>query len=56
MKTVHSRTMKRDLDRNIYHTPVLLTETIELLRIKKGHWYVDATAGGGGHTEQILKG
>lgn len=37
------------------HTPVLLKETIEALVIKKDAWYIDATIGGGGHTEQILR-
>ncbi len=37
------------------HIPVLLNEAIEFLDIKKGNLYVDATAGGGGHTERILE-
>jgi len=37
------------------HQPVLLAEVIELLRIKQGAWYVDATFGRGGHTEAILQ-
>jgi 16S rRNA (cytosine1402-N4)-methyltransferase len=37
------------------HKPVLLKETIELLNIKKGMTVVDATLGGGGHSEAILK-
>lgn len=38
-----------------YHTPVLLQETVESLQIRKGAKYIDATLGGGGHTEEILK-
>lgn len=38
-----------------FHTPVLLREVIEGLKVKKGLWYVDATAGGGGHTGEILR-
>ena len=39
---------------NSYHTSVLLQETIDLLAIKKGGKYIDATLGGGGHTSEIL--
>jgi 16S rRNA (cytosine1402-N4)-methyltransferase len=38
-----------------YHEPVLLKESIELLNLKKDGIYVDATLGGGGHTEAMLK-
>lgn len=38
-----------------YHTPVLLKEALDYLSIQKSHWYIDATLGGGGHTEEILK-
>lgn len=38
-----------------YHIPVLKNETIEILNIKSGEWYVDCNLGGGGHTEAILK-
>ena len=37
------------------HIPVLLTETIEGLRIKPEGTYVDGTLGGGGHSFEILK-
>lgn len=37
------------------HIPVLLNETIDALNIYKDGIYVDATLGGGGHTEKILE-
>ena len=38
-----------------YHRPVMAPETIELLAPRPGSLVVDATCGGGGHTEAILK-
>jgi 16S rRNA (cytosine1402-N4)-methyltransferase len=38
-----------------YHRPVLSTEIVELLAPHPGSLVVDATLGGGGHTEAILK-
>ena len=37
-----------------YHVPVLLKETIDLLKIEPGGKYIDATLGGGGHSKEIL--
>jgi 16S rRNA (cytosine1402-N4)-methyltransferase len=39
----------------IYHRPVLGDEAVELLAPRPGTIVVDATCGGGGHTEKILK-
>jgi 16S rRNA (cytosine1402-N4)-methyltransferase len=38
-----------------YHRPVLVTEAVELLAPRAGALIVDATLGGGGHTEEILR-
>lgn len=38
-----------------YHIPVMLKEVLEMLQIKKRHWYVDCNLGGGGHTKGILE-
>ena len=40
---------------NTYHTSVLLQEAIDLLNIQKNKKYIDATLGGGGHAEEIIK-
>ncbi|MBI2026131.1 MAG: 16S rRNA (cytosine(1402)-N(4))-methyltransferase RsmH [Candidatus Levybacteria bacterium] len=39
---------------NKFHKPVLLSKTIDLLQIKPGKKYIDATLGGGGHAERVL--
>ncbi len=38
----------------IYHNPVLLQATVKLLDVEPGGKYIDATLGGGGHTQEIL--
>lgn len=37
------------------HVPVLLSEVLELVAAKPGGLYVDATLGGGGYTEALLR-
>ena len=37
------------------HQPVLLRESVQALQAQKGGVFVDATLGGGGHAEEILK-
>ena len=37
------------------HQPVLLTETIELLGLRRGDVVIDATCGAGGHTERLAE-
>lgn len=38
----------------IYHTPVLLQESVNGMDIKKNGTYIDLTFGGGGHSKEIL--
>ncbi|MDO5123590.1 MAG: 16S rRNA (cytosine(1402)-N(4))-methyltransferase RsmH [Eubacteriales bacterium] len=40
---------------NFSHLPVLLSETVDGLSVKPDGVYVDGTAGGGGHSAEILK-
>ncbi len=40
---------------NNFHKPVLLKEIIDYLNVRKGAKYIDATLGGAGHSEEILK-
>src|SRR5947208_10704410 len=39
----------------VYHRPVLQREVLRLLKPKSGSLIVDATCGGGGHTEALLE-
>ncbi|MDZ4058821.1 MAG: 16S rRNA (cytosine(1402)-N(4))-methyltransferase RsmH, partial [Bacteroidales bacterium] len=38
----------------IYHTPVLLEESVSALALTRGGVYADVTFGGGGHSREIL--
>lgn len=38
-----------------FHEAVLLQEVVESLKVAKGKSYIDATVGGGGHTQAILE-
>ena len=38
-----------------YHESVLLKEAIDLLKVQPGEKYIDATAGGGGDSQEILR-
>jgi 16S rRNA (cytosine1402-N4)-methyltransferase len=45
----------QEMENFIYHRPVLVSEVLELLGAKPGFLVVDATCGGGGHTEAFLE-
>ena len=45
----------QEMEDFIYHRPVLAVEAIQLLAPRPGALIVDATCGGGGHTEAILR-
>ena len=38
----------------VYHTPVMLKESVDGMEIKDGDVCVDVTFGGGGHSREIL--
>lgn len=40
---------------NTYHKAVLLQQTLEQLQVRAGEKYIDATLGGGGHSEEIVR-
>ena len=44
-----------DTKESLYHTSVLLQESIDVLNINPDGHYLDATFGGGGHSAEILK-
>src|SRR4051794_14787280 len=43
-----------DSEAHAYHQPVLLRECVELLRPAPEKVFIDATLGGGGHSEALL--
>jgi 16S rRNA (cytosine1402-N4)-methyltransferase len=45
----------QEMEDFIYHRPVLARGVVELLESKPGSLVVDATCGGGGHTEALLE-
>lgn len=47
--------METGVEADFQHIPVLLDETLALLRIVPGGAYIDATLGGGGHTAAMLE-
>ncbi|MCL2061990.1 MAG: 16S rRNA (cytosine(1402)-N(4))-methyltransferase RsmH [Firmicutes bacterium] len=47
--------MKKENPSNTYHIPVMPNETVGALNVQKDKLYFDGTAGGGGHSEQILQ-
>ena len=49
-----AKALKVKKEMNLYHTPVLLYESIKGLCIKPSGIYVDVTFGGGGHSRCIL--
>jgi 16S rRNA (cytosine1402-N4)-methyltransferase len=51
---VHQFTNKKQKSK-MYHTPVLLNESIEGLNLQENGVYVDVTFGGGGHSKKILE-
>lgn len=42
-------------NKSVPHIPVLLREAVDILEVKKGEKYIDATLGFGGHAKEILK-
>jgi 16S rRNA (cytosine1402-N4)-methyltransferase len=45
----------QEMEDFIYHRPVLVNESVELLAPRAGSLVVDGTCGGGGHTAEILR-
>jgi 16S rRNA (cytosine1402-N4)-methyltransferase len=53
MNFAKALSMKKE--NNLYHTPVLLYESINGLNVQSSGTYVDVTFGGGGHSKGILE-
>ena len=53
MKSMVSVAYERGEDTTV-HRPVMLGEVLDLMDIRQGGTYIDATIGGGGHAEAIL--
>lgn len=49
-----SRSLKLEFESN-FHTPALLNESIDLLRVQEGELYFDLTVGGGGSSLEIIR-
>lgn len=43
------------MDESFYHTPVMLGEIMNALRVRRDRIYFDGTLGGGGHSLAIMK-
>ena len=43
------------MDESFYHTPVMLSEIMNALRVRRDGIYFDGTLGGGGHSYEILR-
>ena len=46
--------MQKTTNTTLYHIPVLLEESVDLLDIRPDGCYADLTFGGGGHSRHIL--
>jgi 16S rRNA (cytosine1402-N4)-methyltransferase len=51
---IRDRAQGKNVNKNIFHIPVMLHEVIEYLKPKSGDIFVDGTLGLGGHAEVIL--